>query len=185
MEGGGDKTMTRKQKKKMQKMKHNKGGSSKAAKGSDPGGHPHTDVNCYFADPTYTQGKALEDLLGPDSYAHAKAVNDQYRDLVTQWVMDEITAYDVHDRGEDKGMVHATLDVTGALICTFTVLLVAQMKDTCNYGEELEAKYGTVAIAYMNGFAQGAGFDPDFKIQEECVEAFNDAGLGAVLVFVS
>ena len=75
-------------------------------------------------------------------------------------------------------MVHATLDVTGALICTFTVLLVTQMKDTCNYGEELEAKYATVAIAYMNGFAQGAGFHPDFKIQEECVDAFNDAGLG-------
>ena len=55
------------------------------------------------------------------------------------------------------------------------------MKDTCNYGEELEAKYATVAIAYMNGFAQGAGFDPDFKIQEECVEAFNDAGLGSSL----
>ena len=32
-----------------------------------------------------------------------------------------------------------------------------------NYGEELEAKYGTVAIAYMNGFAQGAGFHPDFQ----------------------
>ena len=103
------------------------------------------------------------------------------QDLVTQWVMDEITAYDVHDRGEDKGMVHAGLNVTGAQICTFIVLLVAQMKDTCNYGEELEAKYATVAIAYMNGFAQGAGFHPDFKIQEDCVDAFNGGGLGVAL----
>ena len=122
MEGGGDKTMTRKQKKKMQKMKHNKGGSSKAGKGSDPGGHPHTDVNmCYFADPTYTQGTALEDLLGSGfTYTHAKAVNDQYRDLVTQWDMGEITAEFVHGEGKDIGMVHAGLDVTGELICTFT-----------------------------------------------------------------
>ena len=64
-------------------------------------------------------------------HAHAKAVNDQYRDLVTRWDMDEITAYDVHGEGKDIGMVHATLYVTGELICTFTVLLVTQMKDTC------------------------------------------------------
>ena len=65
-------------------------------------------------------------------HAHAKAVNDQYRDLVTRWDMDEITAYDVHGEGKDIGMVHATLgvDVTGELICTFTELLVTQMKDT-------------------------------------------------------
>ena len=59
---------------------------------------------CYFADPTYTQGTALEDFLGSDfTYTHAKVVNDQYSALVTRWDMDEITAYDVHDRGEDKG----------------------------------------------------------------------------------
>ena len=98
--------------------------------------------------------------------------------------MGEITAEFVHGEGEDKGMVHAGLNVTGAQICTFIVLLVAQMKDTCNYGEELEAKYGTVAIAYMNGFAQGAGFHPDFKIQDDCVEAFNDAGLGRFIYWV-
>lgn len=181
VEGDGDETtMTRKRMKKMQRKKHNNGGSKSSKKGSDP-----TEVNmCYFADPTYTQGTALVDLLGSDvTYTHANAVNEQYSNLVTRWDMDEITAEFVYGEGEDIGLVHAGLEVTGELICAFTVLLVTQMKNTCNYGKELEGKYGTVAIVYMNGFAQGAGLDPDFKIQENCVDAFTDAGfVGAFLI---